>query len=173
MDIEKRVKEAKQGNKEVLVSLIMDKKQEYYSLAYAYMKNQEDAMDAMADMIVILYEGLHQLKKETSFYSWSKTILVNCCKKQLKRKKRLINFNNVEEATSGGLGLVEEQLLLERHLSSLSTDHQEIIKLRYYLDFDYNTIAELLKIPVGTVKSRLSIGLRKLKESYGGDFNEG
>ncbi len=173
MEIEKLVNKAKQGDKEALVSLIMDRKQEYYGLAYVYMKNNEDALDAMEDMIVILYESLHQLKKEEAFYSWSKTILVNCCKKQLRRKKRLTDFNNIEaEATAGGLNLVEEQLTLESHLSGLSSSHQEIIKLRYYMDLDYNTIAELLKIPIGTVKSRISIGLRKLKESFGGEAIE-
>jgi RNA polymerase sigma-70 factor (ECF subfamily) len=54
-------------------------------------------------------------------------------------------------------------------MSKLNQRHQEVIKLRYFLDLDYNTIAAMLKIPVGTVKSRISIGLQKLKESFGGE----
>ncbi|QUH24695.1 RNA polymerase sigma factor [Serpentinicella alkaliphila] len=48
----------------------------------------------------------------------------------------------------------------------------EVIKLRYFLDLDYETIGRILKIPIGTVKSRISVGINKLKESLGGDINE-
>ena len=41
--------------------------------------------------------------------------------------------------------------------------------VKYFLDLDYQTISDILKIPLGTVKSRISIGLKNLKESLGGD----
>ncbi|KJB86834.1 hypothetical protein AZ66_16485 [Paenibacillus sp. E194] len=44
------------------------------------MGNEHDAMDAMEDMIVALYEKIGQLQMNEAFYSWSKTILVNRCK---------------------------------------------------------------------------------------------
>ncbi|SDY52621.1 RNA polymerase sigma-70 factor, ECF subfamily [Proteiniborus ethanoligenes] len=173
MDIEIQVRKAKKGDKEALVGLIMAQKQEYYKLAFIYMKNKEDALDAMSEMILILYEKIYQLKKPEAFYSWSKTILVNCCKKLLKDKSKTIPLDNtVEEGCEARLKEKEEQLLVEEHLSRLNEKHQEVIKLRYYLDLDYQTIAEILKIPLGTVKSRISIGLNKLKESLGGDYYE-
>lgn len=173
VDIEIQVRKAKKGDKEALVGLIMAQKQEYYKLAFIYMKNKEDALDAMSEMILILYEKIYQLKKPEAFYSWSKTILVNCCKKLLKDKSKTIPLDNtVEEGCEARLKEKEEQLLVEEHLSRLNEKHQEVIKLRYYLDLDYQTIAEILKIPLGTVKSRISIGLNKLKESLGGDYYE-
>lgn len=89
MEVIRLVKKAKRGNKEALLQLIMNQKDDYFKLAYTYMGNQHDAMDAMEDMIVRLYENIHQLKKENSFYSWSKTILVNSCKSLLKNGKNL------------------------------------------------------------------------------------
>lgn len=80
------IKQAKNGDKEALLKLVMAQKTDYYKLAYVYMKNENDALDAIQDMIVILYENIHKLKKDTAFYSWSKTILVNSCKNILKRK---------------------------------------------------------------------------------------
>ena len=68
------VKRAKMGDKEVLVELIISQKQDHYRLAYIYMKNQDDALDAMEDMILKVYENIQTLKDETAFYSWSKTI---------------------------------------------------------------------------------------------------
>lgn len=84
-----RVKQARKGDKEALIQLIMSRKQDYYRLAYIYMKDQEDALDAMEDMILKVFENIRGLKDETAFYSWSKTILVNCCKQNLRQKKKL------------------------------------------------------------------------------------
>lgn len=164
------VKEAKQGDKEALVQLIMAKKQDYYKLGYIYMKNSEDALDAMEDMIVILYECIHKLKKEESFYSWSKTILVNCCKNSLRKNKKIILLERTKEIFyEDTFQQKDEALVLEEYLAQLHQKHQEVIKLRYFLDLDYKTIAKLLKVPIGTVKSRISIGLKKLKERIGGE----
>ena len=164
------VKKAKQGDKEALVQLIMAEKQDYYKLAYVYMKNSEDAMDAMEDMIVILYESIYRLKSESSFYSWSKTILVNCCKSSLKKKSKVVLLDQLQEETQNSFTeQKDEQLRLEKHLCELNSKQQEAIRLRYFMDMDYQSIAELLKIPVGTVKSRISIGLSKLKAVIGGE----
>ncbi|MEL7567183.1 MAG: sigma-70 family RNA polymerase sigma factor [Dehalobacterium sp.] len=164
------VKEAKQGNKDALVRLIMDQKQDYYRLAYVYTKNQDDALDALEDMIVILYEKIPSLRKEELFYTWSKTILVNCCKDMLRKKKRVIPLHQLPEAVhESGFQQKEEEILLESALSKLNKKQQEVIKLRFYLDLDYQTIGDILKIPLGTVKSRISSGLKKLNEILGGE----
>lgn len=127
----------------------------------------------MADMIVILYEKIYQLKNPEAFYSWSKTILVNCCKKILKNRNKLVSIDTVkEQGCETKLKEKEEEIILEEYLSKLNEKHQEVIKLRYFLDLDYQTISDILKIPLGTVKSRISIGLKNLKESFGGDGYE-
>ncbi|WP_053957646.1 RNA polymerase sigma factor [Inediibacterium massiliense] len=165
MDIQDLVQKSKQGDQEALVKLIMSKKDDYYKLAYVYMKNSEDAMDAMEDMIVILYENIYQLKKENAFFSWSKTILVNCCKNILRQNKKSIALDFVEDRFyESGFEEKEDQIMIEKYLSRLNHKHQEIIKLRYFLGLDYETISNILKIPLGTVKSRISIGIKKLRK---------
>ena len=90
MDVVRLVKKAKRGSKEALMELIMAEKDSMYRLALTYMGNQHDAMDALEEMIVKLYENIGQLKKEEAFYSWSKTILVNICKTTLRKQKKLV-----------------------------------------------------------------------------------
>lgn len=167
------IKQAKRGNKESLLKLVMAQEMDYYKLAYVYMKSPEDSMDVMQDMIVILYENIPKLKKDDSFYSWSKTILVNLCKKRLKEKQKIVSLDDIKEQYIDNIyDNSEDSLLVEKYLSKLSEEHREIIKLKYYLDLDYNSISEILKIPLGTVKSRLSIGMKKLKELMGGEILE-
>lgn len=166
METQLLVKKAKRGDREALVQLIMCSKQDYYKLAYIYMKNHEDALDAMEDMIVILYESIHKLKKESAFSSWSKTILVNCCKNILRKKKKIFPLDAVKEASYDGVfEQKDDEIIIEKYLSLLNVKHQEVLKLRYFLDLDYKSISNIVKVPIGTVKSRISIGLKKLKET--------
>lgn len=166
------VKKAKKWNKEALIMLIMDNKMEYYKLAYTYMKNKEDSLDALQEMIVILYEKIHTLKKEESFGPWSKTILVNLCKKMLVMNKKTISIETLREQKEESYDMdtvAEDRILLEKHLSHLNPIHEEIIKLKYVMDFDYETIATLLEIPLGTVKSRMNTAMKNLRASMEGD----
>ncbi len=84
--MELEVKKARNGDKEALLSLIMKEKDNYYKLAYIYMKNEHDALDILQEMIIVLYKEIPKLRKLNSFYSWSKKILVNLCKKELSKK---------------------------------------------------------------------------------------
>lgn len=162
------IKRAKMGDKGVLIELIMSQKQDYYHLAYVYMKNQDDALDAMEDMILKVYENIQRLKDETAFYSWSKTILVNCCKNNLRRKNRVILIRTIPEGSHDDIFLVkDDQIDVEKHLLKLNKKYQEVLKLRYYLDMEYESMSAILKIPLGTVKSRIHTGLQKLKQSMG------
>ncbi len=65
--------------------------------------------------------------------------------------------------------VAEDRILLEKHLSHLNPIHEEIIKLKYVMDFDYETIATLLEIPLGTVKSRMNTAMKNLRASMEGD----
>ncbi|WLR54709.1 RNA polymerase sigma factor [Mesobacillus subterraneus] len=173
MNVVRLVKKAKRGSKDALLELIMAEKDAMYRLALTYMKNEHDAMDVLEEMIVRLYESIGQLKKEEAFYSWSKTILVNLCKTTLRKQKKVVLIDNwlsskeeeqVESAESNG-----QQLEIAEMLSILNANQKEAIQLKYLLDLDYQSIADLTNVPVGTVKSRVFQGLRKMKEHFGGE----
>ncbi|KPU43850.1 RNA polymerase sigma factor SigV [Oxobacter pfennigii] len=171
MDVELLAGNARNGDKEALLKLIMDKKGEYYRLAYVYTGNREDAMDAMEDMIVILYRNVKKLKDSSAFYSWSKTILVNCCKDIVRNKSRYTVREEIEEEVyERGFERSENRIDIIKSLKILNEGQQEAIKLKYLLDMDYESIAKMSNVPVGTVKSRLFTALKKLKESFGGEY---
>lgn len=171
VEITELVNKAKRGDKEALIQLVMEKKSEYYKLAFVYMENKEDALDALEDMIVILHEKLKNLKKEEAFYSWSKTILVNCCKNRLKRNRRLVSLDSVQEASyESSFESSESRLDILAQLKNLNTKQQEAIKLKFFLGLGNEEIAHMCGVPIGTIKSRISIGLKKLKECFGGNY---
>jgi RNA polymerase sigma factor (sigma-70 family) len=171
LETEQLIKRAKRGDKEALLALIDARKSELYKLAYVYTENKDDAMDAMQDMIVILYQKIHQLKNNESFYSWSKTILVNCCRNILRKKQKLVVMQEMQQVSYQERYEAREHMLdILSCLKILNPHQQEAIKLKYFSDLDYETIARISNVPLGTVKSRISTGLVKLKESLGGEF---
>ncbi len=171
MDIAGQVKKAAAGDKEALIGLVLDEKDDYYRLAYVYMQNREDAMDAVQDMIIILYDNVKKLKNPDAFYSWSKTILVNCCRNLLKKRKRVVLLEKYEDGEySGDYEEREQKHDILRGLQRLNTHQQEAIRLKYFLDMDYEAIAKLTGVPLGTVKSRISEGIRKLRGMFGGEY---
>lgn len=170
------VKRAKAGSKEALLQLIMAQKDDFYRLAYTYMGNEHDAMDAMEDMIVTLYEKVEQLKDDEAFYSWSKTILVNTCKKALEKRKRLVlvddqysphfEGSNVHSVAVSGYEKREQQIDIHASLKVLNDQQREAIELKYLHDLDIQSIATITNVPAGTVKSRIFNGLKRLRAQY-------
>lgn len=172
MDTVLLVENARAGDKDALLLLIMNQKLDYYRLAYTYLGNQDEAMDALEDMAMLLFDHIKKLKKTESFYSWSKTILINICRKQLRSRKRFQAIEPMQlelSASPQDDAVILQQITMEKHLSMLSIKQQEVLRLRYYLDYDYQSIADLLEIPLGTVKSRISTGLKQLAASLGGE----
>ncbi|MCM3758562.1 RNA polymerase sigma factor [Sporosarcina aquimarina] len=181
MRVVRLVKKAKKGNKGALLQLISEQQDAYYRLALTYMGNSHDAMDAMEDMIVSLYHSIPQLKKEDAFYSWSKTILVNRCKKLLQKKNKIVPMENTNESfekpiittdATNSFTQTEQRMDLKDMLSTLNANQQEAIELKYLHDLDLQTIADMTNVSIGTVKSRIFQGLKKMREQFGGEWNE-
>jgi len=171
MDIVDLVERAKKGDKEALIQLIMQKKEEYYRLAYVYTGNKEDSLDALQEMIVILFDNIKKLRDADAFYSWSKTILVNECKRILRKRKREVPVEEKgEDSYIENYHGKEISYDISACLKKLNSYQQEAIKLRYFLDMDYATIAKMTGASEGTVKSRIFNGLAKLKGLIGGEY---
>ena len=168
MDEAALLSQARAGDKEALIRLVMDRKNEYYRLAYTYTGNREDSLDALQDMIVSLFDSIRKLRDATAFYSWSKTILVNHCRSILRKSGRVIPFDDWKEETyHENYPAKEMRQDIMVCMDRLSSGQQEAIKLRYFMDMDHETIARVAGIPVGTVKSRIFNGLARLRELFG------
>src|SRR5690606_12080322 len=113
-----------------------------------------------------------------SFYSWSKTILVNECKALLQKRNKTVQLGDSEAPLRAVEWITEphkeseRQLDIEDYLQQLNAPQKEAIQLRYFHDLDYQTIANIVDAPLGTVKSRIHQGLKKLKDLFGRENDE-
>lgn len=172
--LKRLVKKAQKGDKEALLKLVLDYKDDYYRLAYTYVENKHDAMDALENMIVILYEKINQLQKPDAFYSWSKTILVNECRALLRKRNKVVFLDEQEAANLPDEYATSESAVrsFEELLASLSPVQKEAVQMKYLLDYDYETIAKLTNVPVSTAKSRVFQALKHLRKTLGGEMDE-
>ena len=146
--------------KERFTKLVLESESTLYRVSMSMLKNETDCEDAVQSAILAAYEKLDTLKKEEFFKTWLVRILINACNKQLRARTRTISLS---EYTDTPVISHDRDIDVKLALEQLPVKIREVIVLFYMEDFSVKEISCILKIPSGTVKSRLSKG-RKLLE---------
>ncbi|MCA1041959.1 sigma-70 family RNA polymerase sigma factor [Bacillus infantis] len=164
MDI-KKVKQAKKGNKKAFQDLLEAEKEKLYKMAYLYMKNEADALEAFQETVYKALISIRNLREEQYFSTWLTRILINTCKDLLKKKNRVIPMERevLEGKTSPYMPKDGGSELLEM-IKGLEEKYKTILILRYYRDYSVRQIAEFLECPEGTVKTNIHRGIGLLRE---------
>ena len=162
MDVD-AVKLAKLGNVDVLGNLIMESMQSMYRVAFSILKTEDEISDAISNTTVIVFEKIGTLRNEEFFKTWLIRILINECYKIHKQNKKIIYLENCNQEN---LAYSDKYVDFEvrKMIKNMDNDLHEIVMLYYYEDFSVKEIAKILKIPEGTVKSRLSRAREKIRE---------
>lgn len=137
-----------------------------YRVSMAMLKNEHDAQDAVQEAILIAYQNKNRLRHEEYFGTWLTRILINQCNKMLKARKRTADIGDAlpDIASRDNPYLSVE---IGTALDSLPEKIRITVILYYVEDYSVKEIKEILRIPEGTVKSRLSKGRKLLKEWLG------
>ena len=132
-----------------------------YRLAYYYMGNAEDAEDAVQETTLSACEHFHRLKNKEAFRPWIFKILVNRCKKSLKRRN-LWGIRKEEPEPSYEPSLTSQAELLEL-LGRLEEEERLIVTLIVFGGYKGEEIARLLNKNHSTVRSKYRRALKKLE----------
>ena len=128
-----------------------------YRISMSMLQNEADCADAVSEAILKAYEKLPSLRNERYFKTWLIRILINECNKILRSKLR---FAPLDEET----GFCENDYSdLYEALNKLDTKLRLTVTLYYMEGYSVEEIKNILKIPAGTVKSRLARGRKLLK----------
>ncbi|WP_336885172.1 sigma-70 family RNA polymerase sigma factor [Caldalkalibacillus salinus] len=171
MDIEEKVLLAKKGNDEALYELIITYKVQLYYIAYAYLKNETDALEAIQETTYLAFKNIKKLKEPRFFKTWLIRILLNYCHDELKRRKRMII--RTPEKEDQGKDPHHTSLELEEEIQKLRPHFQDVIILRFYRDLPIADIAHVLDRPEGTVKTWIHQALKQLKKQMKGGSTHG
>ena len=137
---------------------------QFYIAAYALLKNEADAEDAVCNAILNGYEHLAQLKNPKKFKSWMLTITKNEALKLCQKRMELPGNENVEQLLPPTYDSHHE---LWDIVQTLKEEYRIVIVLFYYNDLSLRDISKVLDISIGTVKSRLDRGRKLLKDALG------
>lgn len=147
-----------------LVSYILENQDKFYRLAFSYLRNQEDALDAVQNAVCQALAHYEDLRNENAVRTWFYRILLHECFALSNAKKRLLP---AEEACCSEI-LCEETKLeihddLYSQINQMERDTQNIIKLRFFEDLELSEISQVLGMNLNTVKTKLYRGLKALK----------
>jgi RNA polymerase sigma-70 factor (ECF subfamily) len=148
--------------KEEFSDLVVTYQQSMYRFALGIVRNRQDAEDALSSAIIKAYEHLASLRDKDKFKAWIMTILANEAKNILSKNSRV---QLVDDVTVYEGEVKEAQNDVWDCVMELGEQHRQIVILYYYDGFSTREIARILKIPEGTVKSRLSRARQNLKET--------
>lgn len=173
-EILQRVHDAANGNSQSLAMLFQLYRPYLYVQALRIVGNTPLAQDALQDTFISAYTHISQLRCASMFYPWIKKILVNNCylalRKEMSNRKAFkasMADTFIEESIEQRLDSSAGNRQVYGSLSYLSPELRSCVLLRYFSSFDrYEEIAEVLGIPVGTVRSRLAAARQKLCAIY-------
>jgi len=138
--------------------------------AFSFLRNREDAEDAVQDALFRAYRARNRHDQSRPFRAWWLAILRNCCLDLLRKRKKTPTLLETDEFPPHTKADEGETLHLSDALrwamDQLSPGHREIIQLRYFGESTYAEIAAALEIPKGTVMSRLHAARKALAAVY-------
>ncbi len=168
------VERAQQGDREAFGLLAVALGDRLFAVATRILRDDELAADATQQALVSIWRDLRQLRDLARFDAWSYRVLVRACYAERRRERRwspalhVLPGALVSDAADGTSFVIDRDQL-ERAARRLSIDHRVVVVLRYYLDLPHTEIAEMLGIPVGTVRSRLRYALLGLRAALEAD----
>jgi RNA polymerase sigma-70 factor (ECF subfamily) len=156
------------GDHEAFAKLFEQYKNLVYKTAYLMLGNPQDAEEALQEIFVLVYRSLAGYDPHKgSFTTWLYRVSMNYCLNQ-RRKRRVeaLRLDAAErtsaESPATAVELADRDAVREA-IAELGQDQRAVVVLRYYFELPYQEIAQVLGVPVGTVKSRLDRALRMLR----------
>ncbi len=167
----------RKGDQTAMRELVERYKIKAYHLALGMVGNRDEAFDISQEAFIRVHKSAGKFNPDQRFFPWFYSIIANLCKDCLKRREKWdskqidIDDNDfllVVETNPEKIALKKEQARnLRKAIMRLDFSSREIIMLKHFRDLSYYKIAEMLKIPKGTVMSRLYYARRKLAEILG------
>jgi len=170
------VKRVQRGDADSFEVLVRRHQKATFNLVYRLLGDYEEAAEVAQEVFLSAFKSIHQFRGDANFSTWLYRIAFNHASTRRKNlqlaHQRHVPLDGTELIGDGDAFADPEktaqdretQQRVQRALNSLPKDDAAIIILRDLQDAPYEEVAQMLEIPVGTVKSRLHRARRALKE---------
>lgn len=170
------VAEAQQGSHRAFEALVVKYQDRIFRLVQRLISGAENVEDLAQEVFIRAYRSLGDFKGEASFYTWLYKIALNLCRNHYRTKGRRPAMEEIQEG-DGAAGFEDGELnpeeevfrrefweRLRRALDALPGEQREAVVLCDLEGMSYEEMADLLGVPIGTIRSRIFRGRRALQE---------
>ncbi len=160
------IEKAALGNMDAFEEIYKVLSSTVYTIALNITRNRQDAEEVTQDVFVKIFRKLPDFKFESSFGTWAYRIAMNTAiniyKTRARHRQKTVNFDEIGDVIDPGFNASKDALEKEgagskvaELLGHLSPEHRSCMVLRELEGLDYKEIAEVLRIPLNTVRSRI------------------
>lgn len=175
MDERRLLQKAQEGDRKAFEALVALHSRRVYNLALGYTGRHHDAEEIAQTVFVKVWKALPQFRGASAFSTWLYRLTLNACTDHYRRERKHredLSLDDpdlapIRDAAPSPEEIViqrEEEAILRKALAELPEQHRVILILREMDGLDYQEIAQVLELQVGTVKSRLTRARRALRE---------
>lgn len=152
--------------KDEFTRLVLETEETLFHVSFTLLHNEQDCADVVQEAVVKAFVNRDRLREPDHFKTWLVRILINECYAFLRKRKRYLPLEE-EVSASGNLPdscVKEEYLDLYYAMERLEKRDRICVQLFYMEQYSIRQIARVLKIPEGTVKSRLGRARKQLRK---------
>jgi RNA polymerase sigma-70 factor (ECF subfamily) len=176
-DDHRLIRECLQGRTEAFGELVRRHQDRLYNTVFRLLDNAEDARDVVQDAFLSAYQSLDSFKGDSLFFTWLYRIAVNTAF-SLERKQRATlsiyrggdegghepHDPSPESRPEHALESADEERRVQFALNRLSPEHRMVLIMKDMEGQKYEVMAEVLGVPIGTIRSRLHRARMELRE---------
>jgi RNA polymerase sigma-70 factor (ECF subfamily) len=144
-----------------------------YAIAYRILRDAERAQDAVQQAFLLAWRELPRLRDADRFGPWLHRLLVNACYEELRRHRRWsarLRTLPVDGPSSPDSTLaIDDRDALDRAFVRLTPQHRAVVVLHLYAGLPLTEVADVVGVPLGTVKSRLHYATKTLRAAIVAD----
>lgn len=170
------IKQVKNGDNDAFEVLVKKYQKGIYRLTYRMTNDHFTADELAMETFIRAYKAIKRFRKNANFFNWLYTIAVHLCLNYIKKEKRKIDVNpekinmliHSRRSEDGLLERIiakETNIKLREAIQHLPEKLKVVFLLRVDEDLSYDDISKILKIPLGTVMSRLNRARERLKKN--------
>lgn len=170
------VQASQRGDQDAFAFLMQRHQRRVFNMVLRMLQDYEEANEITQEAFLAAWRGLPSFRGEALFSTWLYRIAYNCCLRQLERRKQertlqvvmqaeyLLERVNEEKLAEDIIELRDWQAMVREQLEKLPTRYRLVLILRHLQEMTYEEMAEVLTIPVGTIKTHLFRARNLLKE---------
>ncbi len=169
------IQRAQKGDQDAFAALVTEHQRYVFNLALRVVKDENEALDLAQETFVRAWTALPNFKGRSQFRTWLYRIVTNLCYNRLPNLRRSLNdlgddvMEDIPETNFDNPACEFESNETKQHLqqaiSSLDSNYQLLITLRYQNELSYDEIASTLNLPLGTVKTGIFRAKEQLRKS--------